>query len=33
MPDGQKWTTYFILFLFCPQFILQFIEGGGGPIV
>ena len=23
MPDGQKWTTYF----FCPQLILQFIEG------
>ena len=25
MPDGQKWTTYFISF--CPQLILQFIEG------
>ena len=25
MPDGQKWTTY--LFFFCPQLILQFIEG------
>ena len=24
MPDGQKWTTYFF---FCPQLILQFIEG------
>ena len=23
MPDDQKWTTYF----FCPQLILQFIEG------
>ena len=28
MPDGQKWTTYFfLLLLFCPQLILQFIEG------
>ena len=31
MPDGQKWTTYFFLllfyFLYCPQLILQFIEG------
>ena len=28
MPDGQKWTTYFFLLLsFCPQLILQFIEG------
>ena len=26
MPDGQKSTTYFIYF-FCPQLILQFIEG------
>ena len=23
MPDGQRWTTFF----FCPQLILQFIEG------
>ena len=26
MPDGEKWTTYF--FIFFPQLILQFIEGG-----
>ena len=30
MPDGQKWTTYFIFF--CPQLILQFIRGSNGFI-
>ena len=25
MPGGREWTTYF--FFFCPQLILQFIEG------
>ena len=27
MANGQKWTRYFFFISFCPQLILQFIEG------